>query len=141
MSRSGYSDDYDNWQQICYRGAVKQAINGRRGQGFLKEMLLALDALPEKRLIVGELEERGCVCAIGAVGQARGIDMGRIEPEDSEQVARIFGIADSLAREIVFENDEGSWRTETPEERFARMRQWVVSKIKVDAECPIQGGA
>lgn len=50
MSRSGYSDDYDfdNWQLIRWRGAVNSAINGRRGQAFLKELLTAIEALPEK---------------------------------------------------------------------------------------------
>jgi len=47
MSRSGYSDDCDDqWSLICWRGAVKSAIRGKRGQAFLKEMLAALDALP-----------------------------------------------------------------------------------------------
>jgi hypothetical protein len=36
MSRSGYSDawDDDTWAIIRWRGAVKQAMNGARGQAF-----------------------------------------------------------------------------------------------------------
>ena len=111
---------------------MASAFRGRRGQAFLKEMLAALDALPEKKLIAGELIEpdTGEVCAIGAVGKARGIDMLGIDPEDAEKVSGTFGIAEAMARELVFENDD-EWRsnTETPEARFARMRQWIASQI------------
>lgn len=127
MSRSGYVDDYDDdWALIRYRGAVKSAIRGRRGQAFLREMIAALDALPEKKLIANELREpTGEVCAIGAVGAARGVDMAGLDPDDAETVAATFGISPALAREIVYENDEGVYSRETPEQRFARMRRWA----------------
>jgi len=129
MSRSGYYDDCESWSLICYRGQVASAIRGKRGQLFLLEMLAALDALPEKKLVASELEAQdGAVCAIGAVGRRRGVDMGKIDPEDSATVAGTFGIADQLAREIVYMNDE-VYYSETDEERFARMRRWVVSNI------------
>jgi hypothetical protein len=134
MSRSGYSDDYgeDN-SGYLYRGAVASAIKGRRGQAFLKEMLAALDALPEKKLIAGELVEpdTGAVCAIGAVGKARGIDMLGLDYEDADKVSAVFGIASAMAREVVFENDDdfGFNIKETPEQRFARMRRWIVKQI------------
>lgn len=143
MSRSGYIEGFGNeWQQICWRGAVASAIRGRRGQAFLREMLAALDAMPEKRLTVHELEEDligddgtvviSQVCAIGAVGVARGMDMSQMDPEDPETVAGKFGIATALVREIVYVNDEdGSWfKTETPEERFVRVRAWVMGSIQ-----------
>jgi hypothetical protein len=134
MSRSGYEDECDyGWQTIMWRGAVASAVRGRRGQAFLKEMLAALDALPEKKLISCNLEtDEGTVCAIGAVGKARGIAMWAIDPEDRENVADVFGIAEALAAEIVYENDEATayWREETPEARFDRMRRWVVTQIK-----------
>src|SRR5437879_4918550 len=98
MSRSGYSDDGDNdWGLICWRGAVASAIKGKRGQEFLYEMLHALAALPERKLIANDLEAEGSVCALGAVGKARGIDMKGIDPEDREKVAEVFGIAPALA--------------------------------------------
>jgi hypothetical protein len=133
MSRSGYSEDGDleQWSLICWRGAVNSAIKGARGQAFLREMLAALDALPEKKLIAGELAAHGEVCAIGSVGQRRGLDMSKLDPEDRDSVAGAFGIAPAMAAEIVFENDNDfSWRTETPEARFARMRAWVVAQIR-----------
>lgn len=135
MSRSGYSDDIDSqeeqWALIRWRGAVKSAIRGRRGQNFLREMLDAMDALPEKKLIAHELEGSGAVCAIGSVGWARGIDMAQIDPENSGAVAATFGISRALACEIVYENDEGwgSYR-ETPEQRFARMREWIAGWLR-----------
>lgn len=132
MSRSGYSEDCDSNELGLWRGAVESAIQGRRGQAFLKEMLAALDALPEKKLITDELELDGAVCAIGAVGKARGTDMKGINPEDANRVADIFNIAPAMAREIVYENDEGVayWVSETPEQRYDRMRRWVESNIK-----------
>lgn len=65
MSRSGYSDECDDWQLIMWRGAVASSMRGRRGQAFLKETLAALDALPEKKLIDYDLEREGAVCALG----------------------------------------------------------------------------
>jgi hypothetical protein len=95
-------------------------------------MLKALDALPEKKLIAKELSDPydGSVCALGAVGKARGIDMEPIDPEDIETVAGVFGIAGALAKEIVYLNDEWSYRTETPERRFERLREWVAENIR-----------
>lgn len=133
MSRSGYdNDDYDSQMMNIWRGAVNSGINGKRGQAFLKEMLKAFDALPEPKLISNDLQRSDGVCAIGAVGKARGKDMYEIDPEDHEAIAHIFGISHALACEIMFENDERVWREETPEARFIRMRSWVQSLIHKD---------
>lgn len=132
MSRSGYSEDCGHWAMIRWRGAVKRAIEGERGQAFLKQMLRALDALPNKRLIPEELERDGEVCALGAVGVLRGVDMSKINLDEEGYVAaNTFGIARALACEIMFENDEGAgyWKTETPEDRFLRVRAWVAGNI------------
>jgi len=110
MSRSGYSDDIDdNWRLICWRGAVASAMRGKRGQTFLKELAAALDALPEKKLITHELEAGDQVCALGAIGRARGIvSMGEFDPEDHETIAALFRIPHALACEIMFMNDDGN---------------------------------
>lgn len=127
MSRSGYSDDCED---IClWRAAVENAIAGKRGQAFLYEMLHAMAALPEPKLIECDLERDGSVCAIGAVGKARGVDMSGIDVEDRDLVASIFGIAPALAAEIVYMNDEAEWRQETPEQRFERMRKWIEGNL------------
>jgi hypothetical protein len=130
MSRAGYSEDISDWALICWRGAVKQAICGRRGQAFLKEMLDALDAMPKKALIESDLiTDEGEVCAMGSVALKRGIDVYNVDPTDRREVAETFGIAPAMAAEIAYENDEGGWR-ETPEQRWTRMREWVVAQLK-----------
>lgn len=55
--------------------------------------------------------------------------MSQIDPENYSKVSDIFGISAALAREIVYENDEGCWGQELPEKRFQRMRAWIVSNI------------
>lgn len=131
MSRAGYSDDCDSkWSMICWRGAVNSAIKGKRGQAFLRELLAALDALPNKRLIADDLIREGEVCAIGSVGVARGVNMTEIDPYDFDTVSGTFGIAGALAREIEYMNDEACHVNETPEDRFDRVRRWVASQIK-----------
>ena len=164
MSRAGYTEDCDNnWNLIRWRGAVASAIRGRRGQAFLREMLAALDALPEKRLIAGDLvfdgqgdwwegqiivggdqlvTDRGEiviigeVCAMGAVGRARQLVMSEVDPHDAESVADFFGISGALAKEIAWVNDEDYAYCElnTPEARFRRVRAWVVKHLIVEAE-------
>lgn len=131
MSRSGYVDDLENWQLIMWRGAVKSAMRGKRGQAFFKEALAALDAMPEKRLIANTLEADGEFCLLGALGHHKNMDVSKLDPEDSELVSDQFNIADALAREAVFMNDEGAYYDETPEQRWIRMRKWVESNIEV----------
>jgi hypothetical protein len=192
MSRSGYSDDYDDGNSLAmYRGVVASAMRGKRGQAFFRDLVDALDAMPEKRLIEGDLirEEPPCdlvrwlfaapneyrddydprrpdswrlpesvewrddcgVCAIGALGLKRGVSMARLDPEDAATIGEIFNIAEQLAREVVWENDEASgrvtvvpsrydpvsgryvngvYRDETPEERWQRMRNWAARNIR-----------
>lgn len=146
MSRSGYTDDcYDMWELIRWRGAVKSSIRGKRGQAFLRELLDALDDMPEKRLIAHSFGEAGAYCTLGAIGAKRGVTMPKVstdwrgaaddefDPEDSDgirEAARTaLGIPDALAAEIMFENDEGGWN-ETPEARWQRMRAWAAKRIK-----------
>jgi len=138
MSRSGYSDDIDNyWQIIRWRGAVASALRGRRGQAFLRELIAALDALPLSRLVANtltaspELDVIGAseYCALGAVGRRRAMDMTSIDPDDHESVAVAFDVAHAMACEIMWLNDEGSWR-ETPEQRWSRIRAWAVAHLK-----------
>lgn len=177
MSRSGYSDDYDgdNWDLIRWRGAVTSAIRGKRGQAFLREALAALDAMPEKQLIAGDLvafnydpltrylfapvvqdpedpwrnweyehrwrdafddrKEAG-VCLLGAVGQARGVPMAGVDPENREGVAALFGLPHALACEIMWENDDAGRHDETPRARWERMRKWIVHHLRDDQ--PVQ---
>ena len=128
MSRSGYSDDCENLN--LWRANVERTINGKRGQLFLQELIQALEAMPEKRLIRDSLvETSGEVCAIGALGLKRGLDMTHLDPEDSEQVGRVFGVSTMLAQEIVYQNDEKHYR-QTSEERWTRMHSWAKEHLK-----------
>lgn len=109
MSRSGYCDDYGDDDPLAlgrYRAQVASAIRGKRGQALLRELLAALDAMPEKRLVAGELEADGQFCALGVVGQARGLNLAAIDTYDVETLGPKFNIAEQLAREIMWVNDE-----------------------------------
>lgn len=131
MSRSGYVDEIeDQWQMIRWRGAVASAIRGKRGQAFLKELIDSLNSLPQKRLIKEELQTQdGEVCALGAVGRSRHLDMSTTPVEDNaEGVGNLFGIPHSLAVEIQYLNDE-AWQAETPEHRFERMKKWAEAQL------------
>lgn len=135
MSRHGYVDECDEqWSFIMWRGAVKSAKRGKRGQQFFKDMIAALDAMPVKELhacaVSGE-----CVCAMGALGKWRGVDLSDQQHEldhpdgdhegATERVGSALGVARALALETAYENDEGVWDRETPAQRWARMRSWA----------------
>jgi len=136
MSRSGYSDDCDDEVPVAlYRQAVRRATTGYRGQHLLRRLRDALDAMPVKRLIVGNVQdESGQVCALGALDPtAPKYDEDDLDDyEHPRKLAEHFHIAPALASEIVYMNDEyASWRLkdETPEERWKRMREWVQAQI------------
>lgn len=139
MSRHGFVSNYDSepFDYCRWRGSVTRALKGKRGQAFLREMLVAMDALPEKKLVrqnlikPSYLEHEGevLVCALGSVGLKRGLNMEGIDPEDYNTVASKFDIAESMSREIVYINDDGAYEKETEEQRFLRVRNWIVSNI------------
>ncbi len=163
MSRSGYSDDYDeDGTGGLWRGAVERSIRGKRGQAALQELANAMDAMPVKSLAAESLVTAdGAFCTLGVLGNARGIDMHPLDPEDWDAVARAFNIAPAMVREIVYENDEvldtyewveiticgpikpwekhmRSVRIDKPAEqlglmRWNRMRAWVKKQLQVQA--------
>ena len=133
MSRSGYSDDCNGAELNLWRGAVKSAIKGKRGQAFLLETLAALDTMPEKRLITNSLHEAasGEFCTLGVVIAARGIDPAPLQDTGRYDIANALGISPALAAEIMFENDyeEGWGSGPNTKQRWIRMRYWVKSHI------------
>ena len=178
MSRSGYTD-YDDCDEDAeknheaWRKTVSESFKSKEGQTFLKEMLAAFDALPQKRLIANVLQDAewnedgdklvpvkdGDVCAFGAVGRMRGVEMPAelglddddYDDEPYAEVQSLFGTDEHLTREIMYQNDEcdrgrrvpipnvrrdnwDSWGydilDETPEERFIRMHKWIATRIK-----------
>jgi hypothetical protein len=112
VSRAGYNDDGDgdNWSLIRWRGAVTSAIKGKRGQAFLRELAAAMDAMPEKVLIANAAVADGAVCTLGVVAQARGLDLQRLDVAmddwDWDHIGAELGISPTLAREVMYENDE-----------------------------------
>lgn len=144
MSRANYSEDLDQWDLIRWRGQVSAAIRGRRGQAFLRELIAALDAMPEKKLVRMEFEQEGCYCTLGVIAAQRGVDLRAFDPDDSEvgeQIGGALGIAHQMAREIMYENDEfTNWSNVTgrlpddPAKRWQYMRAWVARQIDVTPE-------
>lgn len=162
MSRSGYSDsdgydDFDHLRAAAYRGNIRRCIGGRKGQAFMWQLYLALEALPERVLVTGALVNReGSYCALGAVARFRGLDIPKEfaeteegDPEDyefAEAMGPFLGIKDMLAREVMYHNDDGDdwheipgpgtrWgstlhRWDTPKERYQRVRAWVVEHLR-----------
>lgn len=142
MSRSGYCDDGMDWAMICWRGAVASALRGKRGQAFLVELARTLDAMPEKKLVAVTVNKPDGCCALGAVARTRGIDTADIDTKidagddwgTAEVLAERLGIAPAMAKEIVYMNDEGAWGSETPEQRWVRMRSWVNENLTNQGE-------
>lgn len=132
MSRSDYTDYIDdNWEHIRWRGAVKSASRGKRGQHFLKRILKGLKSLKNKELIVEELvDNEGNCCAMGAVCINEGLDVSHINPEDYEKVAEFFDVSPALVREIAFENDDGTYSDITCADRYLRMKIVIERMLK-----------
>lgn len=128
MSRSGYSEDCENLG--LYRGTVARAAAGKRGQVFFRDLVAALDAMPVKRLVEGVIEAEGEVCALGALGRHRGADMNLLSVSNKDGLGEAFDIARQLAAEAMYENDEGNYRPETPEQRWERVRKWAAGQIR-----------
>ncbi|MBS1725000.1 MAG: hypothetical protein JSS66_18835 [Armatimonadetes bacterium] len=115
---------------------MASAMRGKRGQTFFRDLIAALDAMPEKKLVSHVFEyQDGSVCALGALAKVRGIDLNlrEMDPEDDSNAAVLaerLDIATCLARETIFENDQGHYDIETPESRWRRIRAWAVSNLR-----------
>jgi hypothetical protein len=130
MSRSGYSDDCDDDLAMGrWRAVINSATRGKRGQKFFRDLVAALDAMPEKRLIDGELQTiEGEVCALGALARHRGRSVRGMDTEDHRALGAEFDIARQLAAETMYMNDEDC-QGETPEARWASVRRWAAKQI------------
>lgn len=130
MSRSGYTDDMDDLSFGRWRAIIASATRGRRGQAFFKELLVALDSMQDKRLIKDDaIDEDGCMCTLGAAARHKGIDPEDLDVYDHEDLGKRLNIAEQLSQEVMFINDEWGSSSETPEQRWQRMRDWVASQI------------
>lgn len=130
MSRSGYSEDHDNWDLIRWRGQVASATRGKRGQAMLRKTLEAFDLMKDRRLIKGELvTKEGDCCALGVALVASGVADPWALDGDNEIIAEVLEVAQCLVMEVEELNDVGPYR-ETDEQRWVRMRGWIKSQIK-----------
>ena len=134
MSRSGYSEgDCDDTESLLASGRwqaqLRSAIRGKRGQRFLLDLIAALDALPERKLIANDLQREGSFCALGALAHHRKqtIELdGEWEDRDWAKLGNAFDIAEQLARETMFINDE---RTRNDGERWFDVRRWAIRNL------------
>lgn len=132
MSRSGYGDDCDSPACYLYEGHIRRAIRGMRGQRALVDFIHTLDAMPVKELISGSFQTGEGVCSLGALAAHRSVDMSDMEsdyedgPVDSVTVGKRLDIAPTMAREVMYENDECA---QSPAERWLWMRRWAVGHL------------
>jgi hypothetical protein len=116
-----------------WRGVIASASRGKRGQSFFRALVEALDAMPDKRLVEGELEtDEGDVCALGCLGKARGVKIASVDTEDWDKLGELFDIAPQLAQEVMFVNDEGC-EGDSPQNRWRLARDWAARHIKDEA--------
>ncbi len=161
--RINCSDEEDfPGQWGLWEGNCGRSIRSKAGQRELREFEAALLALPEKRLIHGKLrDDEGGVCAIGAYGLHKGVDLSKFDPEyDNEEVGIAGGMPRLVAWSIVALNDMDiddhlefcpgpvpltTWGAlqhppagyyvnipYTPEERYEKVLAWVRARLKAD---------
>lgn len=163
MSRIPENDDYDEDQQRrhnLWRGNAKRELKGKRGQEFLRELLAALEALPDKRLIEGEVAKDGAVCALGSLALKRRVDAGEdpaavvadlekvnVDPWEGECIwdwaERELKAPTHIAWLVPYENDDDGSTFDyvtfkktpvTPEMRYERMVAWVRARLAGEPE-------
>lgn len=142
-----YDEDYAN-QGLLWWANIERHIKGAKGQAVLREIRDILQAMPEKVLITSRLaDEKGHVCAVGAVALARRVAKGesrddvlrdlaaRIPEDDNYMGADItaslgvqVGLKYGLAWTLGYAND-AYWK-DTPEERYERVLAWVEKNIQ-----------
>ncbi len=154
------SDDTAGFLRGCaFEHNGMRAMYGKRGQRFLRELVAALDAMPEKRLVEGRLATTtvegsqlcGEVCALGAVVVQRKVATGTLRPIALQETALVAQPDDDddesydgwemikTAAEILGIPRPFAWqvvcandeRTRgTPEERWAFMHRWAKARIR-----------
>jgi len=141
--RFSYSEDEDfNGQFSLWQANCRRSMKGKKGQAAFRDMRDALLAMPEKRLVSGVLyDDKGGVCAIGALLRHKGVDLQVLDPEDAtdETGARLAKIPPLVAWKIVERNDvwcdivTGEYSRMTAEERYTAMLAWVEAQLTPSA--------
>jgi hypothetical protein len=126
-----------------YRANVERSLRGKAGQARLRELREALLALPVKALeaeIFAEGErDAPKVCALGAWALAKqGGDptaaRAMVPPFGDDHVTAQYlkrhGWPKLVVWEAIYQNDEGSSRVQTPEQRYQFVLAWVEEQIR-----------
>lgn len=146
MSRVHSNDNYH--EVLLWRANLRRQLAGRRGQQLLRELLAAIDALPEKKLGT-QLYDGDQVCSFGAVALQRRVAAGEEpqavladlqshndEADDGlmpDWAEWYLQIPPHMAWEIPFVNDNEYGDLETPEQRWIRVRAWICANLKDEA--------
>lgn len=127
-SRVNYSDEEDYpGQSGLFQANCDRSLRGKKGQAELRELKAALLALPEKYLLGNLLyDDAGGVCAIGAYGKYKGVNLATFDPEegDHDEVGIAGGMPRLVAWKVVEMNDI-ELETAKPEQRYRRMLAWI----------------
>lgn len=154
-------EDWTESRQALWDNAIHRATYSKRGQAVLRELEVALLALPEPRLIEGLLCDGTGVCMVGAIAAYRKVQSG-ISWEDAFKLLDESGVYDvengdfgsidltarygehdlkmafSLAWDMAFTNDEMLGHM-TPEKRHERAVAWVRARL-VAPQAQVTGG-
>lgn len=144
-----YEGDFESWMEGQDAGALRSAINGKRGQQFLQDLLAALDSLPSPELSAGALEDEitGCCCAFGAVRRFRGESSVPLQFDPMEEdvdpynLAEPFNVSRRLAWQVVVVNDTWCGDSNLPGDRRRRFRavqEWAARNIRADNSVPLR---
>lgn len=140
MSRFDYADGDEAIPWAFWERIVSRALAGKRGQRALAEFEEALVALPEPKLIEGNLASDEGVCAVGALvahklAKRDGLAMAEAMAElphgedyedihETAEAGRNAGLTWAVAWHMAYLNDE-KFVDETPEQRYEAMLAWV----------------
>jgi hypothetical protein len=136
MGRHGIDENYDGPVPIEFWDRIREnAISGKRGQAFLRELRDTLDAMPVKELAAWQwVDDDGCACALAAVERRR--DGLRFEENRWpgcevawHRAAEVLGITPTLASAIMYETDEFGAADESKARRWHRIRSWVAMQL------------
>ena len=130
------------WMDL-YRANVERSIHSKAGQARLRELREALLALPAKALeadIFAEgTREQPRVCALGAWAlHKHGGDVDAAHamvPRDgddceTQQALKAHGWPKLVVFEAIYMNDEGSYRVQTPAQRYDYIMRWLDENLK-----------
>jgi hypothetical protein len=160
MSRA-WNYDGDEYPLALWEQSLRNALNSKRGQTFLRELeseLLAMQARGEGRLVSGYLIADGAnpdenylptppigCCTLGVMAKKR-LDAELLanwlntpleEAWDLEGLHKSLNIARCLITEIGVANDSGEYSNsteESEEQRFTRMLAWVRRHIQKNGQ-------